>query len=221
MHTVLNRGFHSEQNIFAQIPRRMIEVIAVALAGVFSILGIWLKIRWEKQRRPVTRTLKDIGVIYETMDVLVKTTSIERIMILKAQNGGGKPKVGKQLHARVLYQRYQDNSNIKLVDAKTQYAFVEVDEPYVRMLIETETTFSSKVVTSNLPEGSLLKTIYEAENVAFSEVFYLYETKEAFFYISLATSQEKERFQSAEDRNQINWAIGLLRYTFKSNYSKV
>lgn len=62
----------------------------------------------------------------------------------------------------------------------------------------------------------LLKDIYESEGVAFSQVFYLHETDDAFYYCSIATDSDGTfSMTSKAEQLTIRLNIDKLRGIFK------
>lgn len=153
----------------------------------------------------------DLSLVYDEMNkILFAHKSIERVMILKTTNGGGTPKVGSPIYAFALYQVAKPPLKI----TKESYQKLLVDNSYIKILIESETKEAVKLEVSKM-EDCLLKQIYEVEKVTYSEIYFLRDSKKSFYYMSIATHENKARFTDNKTRLSINLAVNNIRNCFK------
>jgi len=73
----------------------------------------------------------------------------------------------------------------------------------------------NKLLVSQMKDG-ILKNIYTVEQIAYSEVHYIGETDSAFFYLSIATSDDDVTFDEPLDRVEIEIAISKVSDIFKN-----
>jgi len=183
--------------------------VAVALIGVASQLLFW----WLNYEKPpnykeegeVSSTyFDDLIEIQQIMERVLNKTDVQRFLILKTENGGGKPRLGSHLYASVMYEAIDE----PLESVRDDYQRLLVDDIYVKMLSDIGPGIPNKLIRNKMKDG-ILKRIYLKENIAYSEVHYIDETDSAFFYLSLATSEDS-RFDNPIDRVEIEIAISKL-----------
>ncbi len=116
---------------------------------------------------------------------LVKDSEVEGALILMLTNGGGKPRIGAKLYVSALVNVTQDVPSHRI----PVYKQLEVDIPYIEMLLEAANRGKSMQLTDVMPRG-LLRDLYREEGVKFSEVWHLMQTDEAYFFASFSTYTE-------------------------------
>ena len=185
--------------------------VAVAIVGIISK---YLEHRWNsKAAKPKASTtvIKTVASIYQSMQKVLMSSNVERILILKVENGGGKPKVGAHIYASAIME-VQKDPRITVLD---NYQRLRADAGYVELLADLLTKEHVIINVSELPD-CLLKTIYKAENIKYSEVYYLHATDEAIYYCSFATSQD-EQFNDAKTQLAIEVAVNHITEILKAN----
>jgi hypothetical protein len=190
--------------------------VAVALIGLVSQLIMWyLKDRKASPvptnpNKPDNHRFENRMEIQQTIDRVVKNSSVDRFLILKTENGGGKPRLGSHLYASVIYE----SVTLPMTPVKDDYQRLLVDDIYIRMLADIAPGKANKLLVSDMKAG-ILKDIYLVEHVEYSEVHYLWETDSAFYYLSAATSDKDNVFDTPLDRVEIEIAISKIRDIFK------
>lgn len=154
--------------------------------------------------------IKHVVNIYDNMNTVLNTTEVERFLILKAHNGGGKIKAGSELYASVLYEDYR----LPFKTVKEAYQKLMVDAEYVRMLNDIYINQRCNFISSTMPEG-LLKNLYESEGVKYSELYFLYQDKKSFYFCSIATSKDQRMIQTRAQQAVINVAVSNIRNDLK------
>lgn len=127
--------------------------------------------------------LKRTEQIYDSMQILSSLPDIHRVSVLKIENSGGliDPKV--QLYASVLHEDYTQ----PLSPSKAKYGRMPVDQTYVRTLHKVIRDRAAILETDKLEEG-IMKTIYKAEGVLGSELYYLGSTTKVLYILSASTA---------------------------------
>src|SRR5574339_509013 len=80
-------------------------------------------------RKP-SREIGKVVRIYDALHRVIEETKVQRILIIKAHNGGGLIKPDTPLFVSVLYEDYTH----PLDTVRNDYQKVEVDEEYIRLL---------------------------------------------------------------------------------------
>lgn len=185
-----------------------------ASVALVSILGKYLEFRWTqtKKVKKASDVIKVVSTIYQIMQKVVNETPVERFIILKAENGGGRPKVGAHLYATAVMESHS-NPEHTIID---KYSKLRVDSHYIEMLSDIIAKEKVLVTTSNLPT-SLLKTIYLAEAVKYSEIRLLHTTDDAIYYCSVATTMENEYFQDPSTVLNVELSCNKISEILKKN----
>lgn len=196
----------------------LFEMIGGVLGGGFGVaaLNYGYKMWKEKQasEKSITATYEKVISIYQAMNSVLQETSIDRFLILKTTNGGGKPVVGRPIYASVIYEDY--NSPFKTV--KEKYQHLHVDKEYIQMLIESESKGVCKMVVDEMPEESLLKKIYKAEGVEYSEVYYIHQNSKEYWYCSVSTGKKLDHLPS-KDALTVQLSLSKIRNIFRKVHS--
>lgn len=192
----------------------MIEVIIAVVSGSFgtALLGYLYKIYkdWKAEKRDIGAVFKQISSVYNNMNTVLQETKANRFLILKTENGGGRPIVGRAIYASVIYEDY--NSPFKSV--RNEYQRLLVDQEYIQMLIEAQSQGVSSLVVKQMPDKSILKRIYTQEQVKYSEIFYLHQNKKEYWYCSIATNEDVDHYNGS-DGLRIELAVNNIREIFK------
>jgi len=192
--------------------------VAVALIGLVTQLILWylnnkkdesVDIPTEPATMNSTQFENKIEV-QQIVERVMVNTGVNRFLVMKTENSGGKPRLGTHLYASVLYESVKP----PLVSVKDDYQRLLVDDIYVRMLSDIGPGTANKLKVSDMKDG-ILRNIYLVEGIRYSEIHYLWETDSAFFYASIATNDEDSSFDEPLDRVEIEIAISKIREIFK------
>ncbi len=183
------------------------------LTFLFGATGIGtFVIKWwlgqREKRKDISTLLAGLSNIYSKMQQLLNETDANRFLILKAENGGGRPKIGSTINVSVLYEVLSGLPSIK-----DDYQKLPVDNEYISMLADASSHGHTSLVVSEMPP-CILKDIYVAENVKYSEIHYLCETPKAFYYCSIA-STITTNFSGAKSRNSIHLSVNNIKNIMK------
>lgn len=122
-----------------------------------------------KKRADLVDKILDLTLledIRQAVNVFFETTSAERFLILIAVNG----KTDFNVVSVIFEQRKVSNSKINAI---ARYRNLKVDKYYKEMLKDVERHQAIDYQVSKMPEGSLLRAIYENEGVRHSRVRHL------------------------------------------------
>lgn len=184
----------------------------ILLTGVVSVLSYDRFRKWKEGQHHFSEQFISRSKIYAVIHNVTRKTSCKRFLILKTANGGGRPKIGARIYATVLYE----DCYAPFASVAETYVKVFVDKMYIEMLrkIALDGFVSFDVATM---KPGLLKDMYDAEGVMFSQVFYLTETDSAFYYCSVATDETGVmNMTSKKEQLMIKLNIEKLRNIFKN-----
>lgn len=183
-------------------------VIAALIAAAPKLMETFYAIRKQTGKDEI----KNVTLIYEELKNMInQSEKIDRIMILKTTNGGGKPKLGVKIYATALYQDTRPPHQI----TKYSYQKLEIDPHYMKMLNDCEINNHVSLVVPRMPHDALLRHIYIEEGIKYSEIYHIRNTKNSFYYMSIS-SHQTTRFTNPTERLTINIGVSNIRNLFKN-----
>lgn len=162
------------------------EHLTIALLSSAATVGIALTAYWgllmkKKEASPLQHA-QGWADIQRICTHLVKDSEVEMALVLMLTNGGGIPRIGAKLYVSALVNVTQDVPSHRI----PVYKQLEVDIPYIEMLLEAANRGKSMHLTEVMERG-LLRDLYREEGVKFSEVWHLMQTDDAYFFASFST----------------------------------
>ena len=165
------------------------EHLTIALFSSLATVGMaWAAYWWIFGRKKDATPLQHAqgwADIQRICTQLVKDSDVERALVLMLTNGGGVPKLGAKLYASALVNVTRDVPSHRI----PVYRQLEIDIPYIEMLLEAANRGKSMQLTEAMPR-CMLKDIYKEEGVKYSEIWHLIQTDEAYFFASFSTYSE-------------------------------
>lgn len=149
---------------------------------------LFIKARREEKRCNGTfkRAFIDISKLYEELNFLLAKTAAKRVLVLRAHNGGGKPKKGYPLYSTAEYEVYQGSGNTIKQDWQKQ----PLDEYYISMLTELDQQEQLELKLFGMDDESMIKKLYFNDGIFSAKLLKIFETKDSFFYISVQYARE-------------------------------
>jgi hypothetical protein len=187
--------------------------IGVAILGLIGQVLMWYlnnSNKGDKQSLKKSSELENLPEIQPILNRVIDDTCIQRVLVMKTENGGGKPRLGAHLYASIVYEAFK----APLFSTKNDYQRILVDDMYVKMLSDIGPTTHNNLSVNKMKEG-LLKRIYLRDSVKYSEVYYLTETDDSFIYMTFSTTEENEKFEDPNDRVEIDIAVSKIRNIFQ------
>lgn len=180
------------------------EIIVAFLTGgtfiaLINLFKWWVERRDKKKKRKITDVLSRIHEVYHTLNVILRETAANRVVILRAENGGDIPTVGKDLYSSIVYEAFDR----ELGSVKNRWQRQPLDEEYVRMLLEVAQKNHISIRTAKL-KACPLKDLYEANQVSAAEIYKVKAKEGAFYYLALHFKNEEDISPAFRD---------LLRYS--------
>ena len=149
---------------------------------------LFIKARREEKRCNGTfkRAFIDISKLYEELNFLLAKTAAKRVLVLRAHNGGGKPKKGYPLYSTAEYEVYQGSGNTIKQDWQKQ----PLDEYYISMLTELDQQEQLELKLFGMDDESMIKKLYFNDGIFSAKLLKIHETKDSFFYLSVQYGRE-------------------------------
>lgn len=194
-----------------EIDWKSIAVIIAPVSAAFAyILKKWYdNLSLKKEKQLTRKVLPVLGEINEILDDIVKNTSCNRSLLLKAHNGGGVPKIGSELFSTVVLEMHEDNSSVREAWTKQR-----LDSPYINVLVKLASSENGMILASKEDfKGSILYDVYTMQGVNSTKLAYITNTKADWFYISNTFASSLEEIKPEEKaymRGQINKLRNLL-----------
>jgi hypothetical protein len=187
--------------------------VGVAILGLFGQVLMW----YLNNKNSLTvgkSVIKSVDVenlpdVQSVINRVIDETGIQRVLIMKTENGGGKPRLGAHLYTSIMYEAFKS----PLYSTKNDYQRMLVDDIYVKMLSDIGPTTHNNLSVVKMKDG-LLKRVYLRDGVKYSEVYYITETDDAFIYMTFSTTDENERFDDPNDRVEIDISVSKIRNLF-------
>jgi hypothetical protein len=145
---------------------------------------------------------------------LLQESEVERFLIIMLTNGGGDPHPGAKLYATAVVNELDDMNAHRSRD----YDMISVDNDYIERVIRAKAIGKQVMQPQHMPEGTLLRSFYEAEKVKYAELYYLFSTEMETFICSAATYSSEHLAGSQGD---ISIAISGIKKTLSTVYPHV
>ena len=154
---------------------------AVFIKGAFKYLT---EHRLSKARKKHILGLRKIASIYDHLNQLMASDPrVNRVMVIRSSNGGEIPKPGCRIFIRILHEAYRtlEDSIVhtNLWDER------QADQHYLELVRKIATTPKVHLTTSELPEDSALRTLYEGSGTLGSRVYLLTLSGTEMIYLSI------------------------------------
>jgi hypothetical protein len=193
----------------------LINTITTGVCALLTAIGGWFgKILWDsyKARRDntISEVIARVKCIYGYLAELRRETKAVRVLVIKAHNGGGKPKLSGALYASVLYGDWEHGMSdaLEWVNQKLDVGYIETLNT---MLSEPDGWVDAK--TETLSEGQL-KDMLNADNVEHVLFCNLSQTEQHLVYLTVNFAAGTT--MNAWTRSSIRSTINNMRALFKS-----
>lgn len=162
----------------------MSDKVIIALISVFGpLVGVLGKIIWDvyknRKHHAMGQYIDLVREIYTYLEIARQDLGCARVMILKAENGGGIPRAGHQIYSTAIWESTDNNTP----SIRNFWIRQEIDEQYAQMLSEVVSQDVCTVVTDKMKKG-ILKDLYQSNNITKSQIYKIYSGEEKFIYVS-------------------------------------
>ncbi len=194
----------------------LIEWLLTGGVGIFAIK--WAYKIWHsnlKHRRHFTKQLELRNAVYKIFDDVFQQTAIKRFVIIKTENGGGKPRLDSQLYLSVIFEDFLK----PFTPLTNRFQRVICEKEYVELLRKVSIDGVINNMVEEMPDG-ITKYFLEDQGVAFNQMWYIYESKTAFYYCSVSTDADgMGDMTSFNSQLVIRMAVNRLAILFKKHTS--
>lgn len=189
-------------------------IITFILSGI-SLPKIveWVKSlneSWKRNKllKKVKAGYEDTVSMYEDVFTPIRNqTNAERVLLLRCHDSGNLTSPLVQWFATVVLESYNEN----VPSVKADFREVNLDVAYIKMLVDALKDMRSgvKMIVNELPEGSLLKQIYEGHGIVAAQVFIINVKEGEVYYLSITST--KATFFSDKEQLLICNKVHLAR----------
>jgi len=151
---------------------------------IFSFLGFILKILFDRvkllwqQQSGFKKTLEGIKRVYELLNTFKVQDDIDRALIYKSENGGGKPKLGNLLYSSAIYESYSENP------IKPFWQRQPIDELYIESLSNIDLGKKVDIIVGDM-RACQQKLLYQSLGVLRVEMFKIEVSSTKFIYLEI------------------------------------
>jgi len=177
-----------------------------AFVATLKFIQFLVEVYFFKSKHRVKITVEDISWLYNELNQILAKLDPARIVIVKAENGGGIPHIGNQVFSTVLYEVH--DNDVDPVSAAWDKR--PVDKGLADIL-----SYIVQYDECRIDKGSVqgaVRDIYEAQGIAFSLVYQVYKDEKAFFYMSI--NFRKNRTFDAKERTLLHDSVNKVRRRF-------
>lgn len=153
--------------------------------------------------------IRKVVAIFDAMHRIVQETKVQRLLVLKAHNGGGVIKPSGDLYISTVYEDYRS----PFESIKADYQRIEADKHYAKMLLELIQNKKIRYTTDRMPSG-LLKNVYTNLCITHSVIYYIGQDKKNIYFASCATSTDGLWMTSAEE-TEVDVLINIIKQNIK------
>lgn len=154
----------------------LLFLLGAGIGGGFA----WLHVRGRK--RLFGDVVEAKAEVYREMQWVVDNTPVQRFLVFRTSNGGGKPNVGTQVYSTAIFERVHYPFEPKMQELSR----VPLDEHYLGLLREARSEKFIFVDAEKVPMNSMIGGIYHENGVRMAIWAVILETPEAMYYASLA-----------------------------------
>lgn len=167
----------------------------------------WFNSRKNKEQAIIG--LEKVVAIYDNMHRLINSTGVQRILIHRAHNGGGQIRTGVDLYLTCVYEDY----TFPFISAKADFVKIPLDQGSLRMLVDCYQNGMARAIPTKMKEG-FQKRVYDKEGVEYAELHFLYQDKNFFYFLSIATA-DKANIGFPSDRSEIEIVTNNIKKLLK------
>ena len=189
------------------------EAIVSALTGGSAIALIGL-VKWILQNRAKSKQsnfengIKRITSVYNNLNKILNQTDAHRVLILRAENSGNVPEVGKELYSSIIHEVFDG----QIGTAYSKWRKQPVDSAYLQVLLDVSQK-GSLIIDREDIKSPALKNLWESDGVERSYVYKIYSQPDKFFYLSINFSSKK--MLDSIDKDLIRSSKNAITEAFK------
>jgi len=183
------------------------EIMIGFLLGGIATGAVWvayMRIVAPQRIQSISETIAQSVALDKAAQDVIRSSSVERCLVLCTTNGGGRPRLGANLYVTAVINQVDERHAANWENVEK----MPVDIAYIKMLERLQVIGMQAIYTDALEEGCVLRDIYESARVKYAEIHYLSSTEDAFFFCSFATFTQEHLNDS---RHDIRMAVNEFR----------
>lgn len=186
----------------------LVSIGAFGFVGALSKKAFYV---WQKNKAyDFQKVMENFNTIHNSLECIVDKTSAFRAVLLRIENGGSRPAVGKTLYSSAIQESVKEG--IEKLSSNWQRQLV--DDEYIRKITEVFDKKQARFSVSTMQPG-ILRDTYIARGITESLVFSIYATKTQFFYLSINLGSNEVRITDAD---VIRSEVNRIRNIFHEQY---
>lgn len=191
-----------------------IAIIAI-IVSFFKAFDFFIKrYRINKSKTRLLSFINDSKSCDFLAKKIIEEDYADRVYIFKGHNSGGNPRLGTPYFVTPSFYYYKKK---EFNNRGERYKNLEVDNYYKDLILNllNSEDGSIEIIKDNLPENSILKNIYDLENIKYSVIFKLAITDKEFFYMSISWNSLPEKHKLLEAKLIANQITTIYKKHYK------
>lgn len=193
----------------------IIEIItALGLGGVISkVVSFWIDSIKKKRAKEdgFSRLLSDTHEVYITLNTLLASANFHRVLILKTENGGGRPRLGAALKSSIIFEVHAVGED----PIKSTWQNQLIDDEYFKILHEVDKR-SQLVLKTSIMNPGILTDVFKSNEIVQSCIVKICERPGDFIYMSIDCTDVRD-FDDSEMKDRIRSTVTNLNSIFTQN----
>ena len=165
-----------------------------------------------KKKNEFKTAYETVTELHYNLDYILSETSAERALILKSENGGGKPRIDAHLYSSVIHEAFNGLPSIK-----DKWQRQRIDADYSKLLSELTNRKIYTIFVEDLEDKSILKDNYISAGIKMSRVIELYEDDKKYIYMSLNYLEIPSEESRPSEMDAIRAAVTNLKKLFRKD----
>lgn len=163
----------------------------------------------------IQKITRDMSLLYFHMNQIINRTDAVKVIILKAHNGGGTPRIGANLYSTVLNE-ISESTEVPIMD---RWQKQPLNEGYIAMLVNLFALKTTTLVADEMKPGPL-KDVYTTQGFTFSKVLEIAATDTEYFYMSIIFRKPVDELTAVE-RDEIRAHHLAIQQIFRLHEGRI
>lgn len=179
----------------------MMEALFGALKEIFKFLTVLFATPKEQIRKVV--------LIFDTMNRILGESKVQRVLILRAHNGGGIIKPSGDLFVSAIYDDYRDPFEA----TKQDFQRLEADMQYAKTLLDIIQNGKVKYSIDTMPDG-ILKRVWKSIGVTHGLIYFLGQDKKNIYFCTCTTAYDS-LWLTADEETELDILVNIIKQNIK------
>lgn len=179
----------------------MVETIFSALKEIFKFLTALFVTPKDQIRKVV--------LIFDTMNRILGESKVQRVLVLRAHNGGGIIKPSGDLYVSAIYDDYREPFEA----TKQDFQKLEADMQYAKTLLDVIQNGKVRYSIDNMPDG-ILKRVWKSIGVTHGLIYYLGQDNKNI-YLCTCTTSYTGLWLTGEEETELDILVNIIKQNIK------